>query len=94
MPRVVWNDVGKKRYEAGVDRGVLYLPDGSGVPWNGLISVEEDLSGVAVKVFTSTALSIFRQELQVTIPVVSTLTLILMSLSNSMELKRLTTGYA
>lgn len=28
-------------YEIGVDRGVLYLADGSGVAWNGLTSVED-----------------------------------------------------
>lgn len=51
MPKVVWDDVGEKRYHAGVDRGVLYLPDGSGVPWNGLVSVEEDLGDVTVEAF-------------------------------------------
>lgn len=51
MPRIVWDDIGAKQYQAGVDRGVLYLPDGSGVPWNGLISVEEDLSDISVESF-------------------------------------------
>jgi hypothetical protein len=46
MTRLVWNKTGERKFEAGVDRGVLYLPDGSGVPWNGLIGVEEDLSNV------------------------------------------------
>jgi hypothetical protein len=46
MSRINWDDVGKKRYEAGVDRGVLYLKDGRGVPWNGLVNVEEDMSSV------------------------------------------------
>lgn len=42
MTRVQWNSVGKRRYEVGIDRGVLYLPDeGKAVPWNGLTSVDE-----------------------------------------------------
>jgi hypothetical protein len=35
--------VGERRFETGVDRGVLYLPTTT-VPWNGLISVNETLS--------------------------------------------------
>jgi hypothetical protein len=41
MPSIVWDDVGSKTYETGLDRGVLYLADGSAVPWNGLTSVVE-----------------------------------------------------
>lgn len=41
MPRLIWNESGTRFYESGVDRGVLYLPNGSGVPWNGLTSVDE-----------------------------------------------------
>jgi hypothetical protein len=49
MTRIEWNKTGERLFEAGVDRGVLYLPDGSGgfsngVPWNGLTSVDEDRS--------------------------------------------------
>lgn len=51
MPKLVWDDAGKKRYETGLDRGVLYLPDGTGVPWNGLLSVEEDNSDITVESF-------------------------------------------
>lgn len=36
-----WDQVGDRRYETGLDRGVLYLPDGNVVPWNGLVSVTE-----------------------------------------------------
>lgn len=42
MSRLVWDRVGDRRYETGVDRGVLYLPDGRGVPWNGITEVQED----------------------------------------------------
>lgn len=50
MARIVWDDIGQRFYETGVDRGVLYLPDQSGVftggvAWNGLISVSENPSG-------------------------------------------------
>lgn len=44
MTRIIWDEVGGRRYEAGVDRGVLYV-DGAGVPWNGLISVEQSSTG-------------------------------------------------
>lgn len=36
-----WNIVGERRFEAGVDRGVLYPQRGAAVPWNGLTSVTE-----------------------------------------------------
>lgn len=39
MTRVVWDDVGDRKFEAGIDRGVFYPDSGDGVPWNGLISV-------------------------------------------------------
>lgn len=38
MSIIQWDQVGERRYETGIDRGVLYLPD-SAVPWNGLTSV-------------------------------------------------------
>lgn len=49
MARLIWDDVGQRFYETGVDRGVLYLPDTgeftNGVAWNGLISVSANPSG-------------------------------------------------
>lgn len=50
MTKVTWDKVGERLYETGVDRGVLYIPDGSGVydtgfAWNGLVSVTESPSG-------------------------------------------------
>lgn len=47
MSRIVWNDTGARRFEFGVDRGVVYPVVGWGqshgaVPWNGLVSVEEN----------------------------------------------------
>lgn len=49
--KVVWDDVGERFYETGIDRAVLYLPGGGGVPWNGLTSVDEDAGGVSVEEF-------------------------------------------
>lgn len=50
MAELVWDEVGKRVYETGVDRGVLYLPNTEGayvdgVAWNGLVSVSETPSG-------------------------------------------------
>lgn len=50
MAEVVWDQVGERVYETGVDHGVLYVPDALGVydtgfAWNGLISVTESPSG-------------------------------------------------
>lgn len=42
MTRLVWGE--DRSYEAGVDRGVLYLAEGA-FPWNGLVGVEEGDSG-------------------------------------------------
>lgn len=41
MATLVWDKVGDRDFESGLDKGVLYLPDGSAVPWNGLTSVIE-----------------------------------------------------
>lgn len=50
MPKLVWDQVGERLYETGVDHGVLYIPDVSGVyatgvAWNGLTSVSETPTG-------------------------------------------------
>lgn len=50
MSPITWDAVGSRRYEAGVDHGVLYIPDVSGVysngvAWNGLTTVTESPSG-------------------------------------------------
>jgi len=47
---LVWDEIGKRFYETGVDHGVLYLPNAqgaytNGVAWNGLTSVSETPSG-------------------------------------------------
>lgn len=41
MATLVWDKVGERIYQTGVDRGVLYLQDGTVAVWNGLLEVEE-----------------------------------------------------
>ena len=51
MSKLIWDAVGERFYENGVDHGVLYLLNtdnntyDQGVSWNGLISVAENPSG-------------------------------------------------
>jgi hypothetical protein len=45
MAVLTWDDVGERVYQTGVDRGVLYLQDGTAVAWNGIIGVEESSNG-------------------------------------------------
>lgn len=51
MPQLVWDKVGDRVYQTGLDRGVLYLPDGSAVPWNGLTSIVEKSNRQSVPVY-------------------------------------------
>lgn len=44
MTALVWDQVGERRYETGIDHGVLYLTNGVAVPWNGLMSITETRS--------------------------------------------------
>lgn len=53
MAELVWDEVGDRLYETGVDHGVLYIPDAGGVysdavAWNGLTTVTEKPGGAAV----------------------------------------------
>lgn len=50
MARLIWDAVGERYYEAGVDRGVLYVDD-AGFSWNGLVAVEETPSGGEARSF-------------------------------------------
>lgn len=45
MTQLIWNEVGDRIFETGVDRGVLYTSDGTGIVWNGLTAVTESPSG-------------------------------------------------
>lgn len=44
MTRLSWNQDLNRKYEFGVDRGVIYLDDGVSAPWNGIVSVTESQS--------------------------------------------------
>lgn len=45
MALLAWAEVGKRFYETGVDRGVLYVDSDPGVAWSGIVSVDENPSG-------------------------------------------------
>lgn len=45
MTKLVWDQPGERFYETGIDRGVLYPKLGPGVPWNGLLAVNEAILG-------------------------------------------------
>lgn len=50
MTKLQWDKVGERRFETGVDRGVLYIPNAQGAyvdgyAWNGLTTVTESPSG-------------------------------------------------
>ena len=52
MSKLVWDKVGERFYETGVDRGVLFVQDNTGayktgVAWSGLRSVNENPDGAA-----------------------------------------------
>lgn len=51
MTKLAWDAVGDRIFEAGVDRGVLYPLGLSGVPWNGLISVDQSSDGGTISSF-------------------------------------------
>lgn len=44
MTRIAWGTAGERYFEAGTDRGVLYI-NGAGFPWNGLTGVSEAPDG-------------------------------------------------
>lgn len=49
MSALVWDDIGEKKYELGVDHGILSVVTGTSygpcIPWNGLTGVTESPSG-------------------------------------------------
>ena len=49
MAKLLWDQIGEKFYETGVDHGILFVNDGGsygeGVAWNGLTAVTESPSG-------------------------------------------------
>ena len=56
MPRLTWDDSGKRFYETGVSQCVLYVQDESGayptgVAWNGITAITESPSGAEANPF-------------------------------------------
>jgi len=54
MSKLIWDDIGQKFYETGVQNGVLFPVSAAGgyplgVAWNGLIGVSEKASGAEAK---------------------------------------------
>lgn len=49
MARLAWAAFGNRFFEAGVDRGVLYVAGQSGVAWSGLTGVSEAPAGATTK---------------------------------------------
>jgi hypothetical protein len=45
MTKLAWDGSGKRKFETGVDHGVLYPSGGDGVAWNGLTNVTETPGG-------------------------------------------------
>ena len=51
MTRIVWDSVGERVFETGVDRAVIYPHNGPGVPWNGLTDISEKFDGITPRPF-------------------------------------------
>lgn len=56
MAVLTWDQLGERYFETGVDHGVLYIPNVSGVyddgvAWNGLVSVTETPTGAEANAF-------------------------------------------
>lgn len=52
MTKLAWDTTGERKYETGVDQGVLYIPDDTGAyaegyAWNGLTAITEAPTGAA-----------------------------------------------
>jgi hypothetical protein len=45
MTRIDWSQTGQRYFEAGIDRGVLYVENNPGVPWIGLVNFNQQQSG-------------------------------------------------
>lgn len=49
MSVIEWNKPEDKTYESGLDRGVFFLDNLNGVPWNGLVNVDRETVGGEVE---------------------------------------------
>lgn len=45
MTRLDWSQTGQHYFEAGIDRGVLFIGENPGVPWVGLVNFNQSQSG-------------------------------------------------
>lgn len=45
MTKISWDGAGKRKFETGVDHGILFPNGGAGVAWNGLTNVTETPGG-------------------------------------------------
>lgn len=45
MTALVWGESGQRFFESGVDRGVIYPKNQSGIAWDGLVSVDQTPNG-------------------------------------------------
>lgn len=45
MARLSWTQPGERYFEAGIDRGVLFIGSNPGVPWIGLVNFNQQQSG-------------------------------------------------
>lgn len=51
MAKTEWHSANDLAFETGLDKGVLYLPDGSSVPWNGLTQINENFNSETEPVY-------------------------------------------
>lgn len=51
MTKLTWDEVGERRFETGVDQGVLYTLEGDCIPWNGLVQITEKSSRAVTPYF-------------------------------------------
>lgn len=61
MPQLIWDAAGDKTFERGLNRGVLYPPNGDGVVWNGLISVNENASNTSATAYYVDGVKYYQQ---------------------------------
>ena len=45
MTALIWDAPGSRKFELGIDKGVLYIGEDPGVAWNGLVSISEKKTG-------------------------------------------------
>lgn len=45
MTALKWTETGKRFYETGIDRAVFYPKNAEGVPWVGIVSINEQIIG-------------------------------------------------